>query len=67
MVLHLMELFLVLPVLHLVLIVSEHQLIVHPAKSDLASIIQLIFVSNASLIKRRLEIYLNVSIAILNA
>jgi len=67
MVLHLMELFLVLPVPHLVPIVSGHQLIAHPAKLDLASIIQLIFVPNVSPIKLRLEIYLNVSIAILNA
>lgn len=67
MVLHLMELFLVLPVPHLVLIVSEHQLIAHPAKLDLASIIQLIFVPNVFLIKLPLEIYLNASIAILNA
>ena len=56
-----------LPVPHLVPIVSGHQLIAHPAKLDLASIIQVIFVPNAFLIKRRLEIYLNVSIAILNA
>ncbi len=62
-----MELFLVLLVPHLVPIVSGHQFIAQPAKLDLVSIIQLIFVPNVSLIKPRLEIYLNVSIAILNA
>lgn len=62
-----MELFLVLLVPHLVPIVSGHQFIAQPAKLGLVLIIQLIFVPNASLIKPQLEIYLNVSIAILNA